>query len=162
MVSFSLKGRKTTGDPMVDDHTPEIRFDTDFEGTLTYVVIGTRYRDRWIFVRHKLRRTWEMPGGHIEEGETPFEAARRELQEETGARSFELYEICAYSVSKDGATTSGKLFYAKVTELGELQLQSEIGEITLRAGLPTRLTYPEIQPWLFKKIVKWERNFERS
>lgn len=147
---------------MVDDHTPEIRFDTDLEGILTYAVIGTRYCDRWIFVRHKLRRTWEIPGGHIEEGETPLEAARRELQEETGARFFELYEICTYSVSKDGATTSGKLFYAEVTGLEGLQPQSEIGEITLRAGLPTRLTYPEIQPWLFKKIVKWERNFERS
>ncbi len=68
----------------MEDHTPEIRFDTDLEDILTYVVIGTRYLDKWVFVRHKLRRTWEIPGGHIEEDETPLEAAQRELQEETG------------------------------------------------------------------------------
>lgn len=156
-----LEGLKAAGEVM-EDHTPEIRFHTDLEYILTYVVIGTRYLDKWVFVRHKLRRTWEIPGGHIEEDETPLEAAQRELQEETGARFFELYEICSYSVLKNGAATSGKLFYAKVTELGELHPGSEIGKIALRVGLPARLTYPEIQPWLFKKIVKWERNFERS
>lgn len=30
------------------------------------------------------RGTWEFPGGHIDEGENPFEAARREWGEETG------------------------------------------------------------------------------
>ncbi|UVI33143.1 NUDIX hydrolase [Paenibacillus spongiae] len=30
-------------------------------------------------------RGWDIPGGHVEEGESPAEAARRELYEETGA-----------------------------------------------------------------------------
>ena len=51
---------------------------------LTYVVIGAREEGKWIFVRHKERDSWELPAGHIEPGETSFEAAKRELFEETG------------------------------------------------------------------------------
>ena len=49
------------------------------EGKLTYVVIGTREGDNWIFVRHRDRISWEMPAGHIEPGETADQAAVREL-----------------------------------------------------------------------------------
>ncbi|MHA2098803.1 MAG: NUDIX domain-containing protein [Candidatus Kariarchaeaceae archaeon] len=33
---------------------------------------------------HKKIKTWLPPGGHIEKNETPEEAARREIEEETG------------------------------------------------------------------------------
>ena len=51
---------------------------------LKYSVIAAQYRGKWIFCRHKARTTWEIPGGHIEPGETSDQAAFRELWEETG------------------------------------------------------------------------------
>ena len=51
-----------------------------------YVVVFVRYQSKWMFARHKARDTWETAGGHIEEGETPFEAARRELERNSNVR----------------------------------------------------------------------------
>lgn len=39
---------------------------------------------RFLMVYNQKRRGWEMPGGHIEPGETPEEAAEREFAEESG------------------------------------------------------------------------------
>lgn len=39
-----------------------------------------------LLLAHLNDRGWDIPGGHIERGESPEEAARRELYEETGAR----------------------------------------------------------------------------
>ena len=36
--------------------------------------------------RHKKLGLWLQPGGHLDPGETPWEAARREAEEETGLR----------------------------------------------------------------------------
>lgn len=39
---------------------------------------------RCLFLRRAHSAVWETPGGHIEPGESAFEAALRELHEETG------------------------------------------------------------------------------
>ncbi|GAA2400564.1 NUDIX hydrolase [Actinomadura vinacea] len=39
---------------------------------------------RLLLVFNRFRRCWELPGGLIDPGETPYQAAVRELSEETG------------------------------------------------------------------------------
>ncbi|MCU0460542.1 MAG: NUDIX domain-containing protein [Bacteroidales bacterium] len=124
---------------------------------LTYSVIAARYKGKWLFVRHCDRATWEIAGGHIEEGESPFHAAGRELTEETGAKEFDLECVATYSVEQEGRTGYGRLFFANVLKLGQIPDKSEIAEVKLMDHLPDDLTYPDIQPNLFAKVLEFLR-----
>ena len=125
------------------------------ESKLTYSIISARYRNSWIFVRHHKRTTWEIAGGHIEKGETSFEAAGRELMEETGALKFNLECIATYSVTISGETGWGRLYTAEVFEIGPIPDVSEIAEIVLSNHLPENLTYPDIQAHLFTRTIEF-------
>jgi 8-oxo-dGTP diphosphatase len=125
------------------------------EGELIYSVITARYKERWILVRHHDRLTWEIPGGHIESYETPDDAAQRELKEETGAVEFRLHCVATYSVEKEGTTGYGRLFFAEISRIDPLPANSEIEETALMDDLPDNLTYPDIQPYLFRKVLHY-------
>jgi 8-oxo-dGTP pyrophosphatase MutT (NUDIX family) len=48
------------------------------------VAVYARKADRVLVIEHKRLKTWLPIGGELEAGETPLEAAVRELREETG------------------------------------------------------------------------------
>lgn len=123
------------------------------ESLLDFAVIVSSYNDKWIYCKHKERDTWEIPGGRIEAGESPINAAKRELQEETGALLFELQPLCIYSVARE-SESYGLLCYAKIESLTELQ-NTEIGMIGFFDDEPQHLTYPKIQPKLFAKAISF-------
>ncbi|MDH6521523.1 8-oxo-dGTP diphosphatase [Streptomyces sp. SAI-135] len=52
---------------------------------------------RVLMVFDRYRRTWELPGGSIEEGESPRQAAARELLEESGQQPDEPLRFIGYA-----------------------------------------------------------------
>ncbi len=138
----------------------EIKFyDAVSDDLLKFAVIISKYNGKWVFCKHKERDTYEIPGGHREEGESILEAAKRELKEETAALDFSVTPICVYSVigknrvNQTGEETFGMLFFAEIFDFSN-DLNSEIEFISLFDDLPTEWTYPQIQPLLIEEYQK--------
>lgn len=118
-----------------------------------YVVTFARYQGQWLFSRHRSRTTWETQGGHIEEGESALDAARRELYEESGATEFTITPLFDYWHGDRTSSGVGVVFLAEITALGPLP-ESEMAEVRTFDTLPDNVTYPNITPYLFDAITK--------
>ncbi len=118
-----------------------------------FVVVLSLYRGKILLSRHRERSTWETQGGHIEQGETPLEAAKRELYEESGAVEFTIEPLCDYWAGDEekGNGSGGVVFVADIGSLSELP-NSEMAEVRLFDRLPENLTYPAITPKLFARM----------
>lgn len=90
-------------------------FDLNADKPLKYAVICARYNGKWVFCKHKERDTYEIPGGHREDGEDIEATAKRELWEETGAKDFDIYPVCIYSF-----TDYGMLYFAEIRSFEKL------------------------------------------
>ena len=126
--------------------------------TYKYVVILSTRCGKIMLSRHKQRTTWETQGGHVEPGETPMQAAERELYEESGALRYDIRALCDYwagdEITGEGAT--GMVFHAIIHELGPMP-DSEMAKTRLFDALPENLTYPAITPELFAYLFDQRR-----
>lgn len=111
---------------------------------------------RVLLVKHRWR-AWVPPGGKVEAGETPREAAGRELFEETGIRAELLLVPAAVAVrsfSPDWPVTLG-LSYAAVVD-ASIPLTPEDGQPAawMRLDQEWESYFPDDQPRM-RQHVEW-------
>lgn len=94
---------------------------------------------------------WEIPAGLISQGESPIEAASRELEEETGIKNVELEYICEYFPSPGNSSDKVLLFLAKIPESSSL-----FGE----AGVPDEGEHTYFRPFHISELEKMFINNE--
>ena len=138
----------------------EVNFYDEVDDSLhEFAVIISKSNGKWVFCKHKERDTFEVPGGHRENGEKIEDTAVRELKEETGAVDFNIKPVCVYSVKgktrvNDNATKEsfGMLYAAEIFSFEEIH--SEIEKIVLSDDLIRQWTYPLIQPKLISEAIR--------
>lgn len=95
---------------------------------LAFTMVGIRYQDNYIFVHNRTRRTWEIPGGGIEQGETPHECAIREVWEESNQHieSPQYQGLIKLQLGHNNKVEFGAIFTAELTELSPFSVNNEM------------------------------------
>ena len=120
---------------------------------LRFVVVCSFFEGKPLLSYHKDHRAWETQGGHIEPGEGPEEAARRELYEESGVSDAELIPVCDYFAYDSEGSSNGRVYAAVVHRIGALP-KSEMSRVRAFDALPEDLTYPLVTPLLIREALK--------
>lgn len=120
---------------------------------LRFVVVCAFYEGKYLLSYHSGHRAWETQGGHIEAGESPEAAARRELYEESGVRDARIIPVCDYFAHDSESSSNGRVYAAVVRRLDPLP-HHEMSKIEAFDALPANLTYPQVTPVLFREAEK--------
>ena len=74
---------------------------------------GIVLRNGFVLVVNQRGTSWSLPKGHLEKGETPIQAAKREITEESGITDLQLIKELGnyqrYRIGKNGADDRSEL-----------------------------------------------------
>jgi 8-oxo-dGTP diphosphatase len=89
--------------------------------------------DQCLLVFNRWRQEWELPGGMLEPGESPAQAARREYVEETGQPLPELsfYGLALFRLAPDDRLEYAAIYLARIGAIEPFAPTEEIGAIRL-------------------------------
>lgn len=106
-----------------------------FSNDPRHVWVVCKYKDEWLLTGHEDRGI-EFPGGKVEIGETPEEAARREVYEETGGIVNSLTYIGQYRVTAKQEIVIKNVYFANIDQLNEREHYFETEGPILLKQLP--------------------------
>lgn len=122
------------------------------------LVIATRGDYVLLLQRSPQKRLWpgryNAPGGHVERGETPLEAAQRELHEETGLRAERMRLRGLLIGDAVGALPGVMVFIYQADVQGQLHAHNAEGvpHWVARSGLEALPTLPDL-PLIFHHVL---------
>ncbi len=112
------------------------------------IVIVVPLKDgKFLMVRNP-KRGWEFPGGKVERGETPREAAMRECLEEAGAKLKNVWEI--------KRSEQMIVFAAEIEEIKGGEMKAKLFE-----ELPENLSYPEEEAREFLNLAGFQNLYRK-
>lgn len=136
--------------------------DTDVSINIKYVTIAVKFKDEWIFLKHKNGTNYDMVTGIVKDSEPLEITVRRELYNKVGIVAANIYNVATYSIStgygkfgKSGRNVSyGMLCYAECICLGKTKKPEIANNIIFTKTEPSENQYafPAVNYTLMKKI----------
>lgn len=126
-----------------------------FSITPKHVWVICKYKDNWLLTIHK-KRGFEFPGGKVEPGESPEEAARREVMEETGASISSLHYLGQYKVKAKLDLIIKNIYFAEIEQLHDRETFFETEGPILFEELPSNIRLNENFSFIMKDKVLQE------
>lgn len=126
--------------------------DHPFSKQPKHVFVICRYGGRWLLTNHAVRGL-EFPGGKIEKGETPKQAAIREVKEETGGVVEKITYIGQYEVNRPNETIVKNIYFAHVKSLEQRESYFETNGPVLIEHIPDDVAKDERFSFIMKDGV---------
>lgn len=120
--------------------------------TPVFAIVIARASAGVVLVLNAVRKVWELPGGFIDPGESPRQAAIRELAEEAGCEARDVRWLGLVEVN-DGPARFGGLLYCEVDRMPAGFVSSET--LAVDVWRPDRAPAPvgPTDEWLLRKFA---------
>ncbi|MFB1051420.1 RNA deprotection pyrophosphohydrolase [Paraliobacillus sp. JSM ZJ581] len=138
-----------------DYYANEVKLSFDdhpFEKHPKHVWVICRWENQWLLTKHK-NRGLEFPGGKVEEGETPEEAAIREVKEETGGLIKTLTYVGQYYVKGKTEHVAKNIYFAEISLLTKQSNYFETEGPVLLETLPEQIATNQMFSFIMKDQV---------
>ncbi|KRG11074.1 NUDIX domain-containing protein [Lederbergia galactosidilytica] len=101
------------------------------DAPLTHSLVVAKYNAKYLLIFNKWKQYWELPGGMIDEGESPRECAERELYEETNQsiEHLQFKGLMKFKLKPDDRLEYGALYSGEIKEITAFQANEEAEEI---------------------------------